>query len=328
MYMKKVFLILLFVLLLSGCNKEEEVSINYDNTYYKIAKPYNESKGNYSLNSYDKNEVESMLMNLSNKYFSSNNSYYEEGQYLSNDIIKDLLINYNDTDKLLEDNVTKSNFITTIYEQDYLASNGNLKGISLALVLNRDQKYMKDGKTYTQVIEEKDVLDYGKEKANKLLSFIRTIPELQDKKIVIGLYVESDDYLKGNFKYIGDTTNNEIELEYINYNYKLLDSGEVLNDDLKNYNNFEEIKKSLDNYDLYIKGEGLYIDNNLIKLDIILNDDYFSQVKILEISDVISEQLSNFDCLIDIKVYFKSNDKVKAFLTKEELDVKVYILEE
>ena len=33
--------------------------------------------------SYDKNEVDMMLMNLSTNYFKVNNSYYQEGQYLT-----------------------------------------------------------------------------------------------------------------------------------------------------------------------------------------------------------------------------------------------------
>ena len=62
--MKKLFLILL--ILLVGCNKQEDkIEINYDNAYYQVATPYKESVGSYSIRDYDKEEVESMLMKLS-----------------------------------------------------------------------------------------------------------------------------------------------------------------------------------------------------------------------------------------------------------------------
>ena len=169
--MKKVFLILLTIILLTGCNKEK-VEITYDNTYYQVASPYKKGVSSYTLNSYDKSEVESMMMYLSTKYFNANNSFYEEGQYLSTDIIKDLLTKFNETDKLLDDSSTKPTYISTIYEQDYLANNNILKGLSLSLVLNCNQKYVKDNVTYTQVLDEKEVLDFGKERANQLLDYM------------------------------------------------------------------------------------------------------------------------------------------------------------
>ena len=104
MCMKKLFLILL--ILLVGCNKQEnKIEINYDNTYYQVATPYKESIGSYSIRDYDKEEVESMLMKLSTEYFKTNNSLYQEGQYLTSDEIKNLVNQFNETEEIEVDDV-------------------------------------------------------------------------------------------------------------------------------------------------------------------------------------------------------------------------------
>lgn len=180
--MKKLVLMLSILLLFTGCNKSEKQTISYDNDYYQVATPYKETTNNYSLNSFNKEEVESMLMYLSTNYFSLNNSLYQEGQYLSTNTVKDLVNKYNDTDKLLNDNMTKPTYISAIYEQDYLANNSNLKGISLAIILNTNQSYIQDNKTYNQVLDESEVLDFGKIQASKLLSYLRSIEELKISK--------------------------------------------------------------------------------------------------------------------------------------------------
>ena len=267
-------------------------------------------------------------MYLSTDYFSPNNSLYQEGQYLTTDIIKELLNNYNQTDKLLSDNVTNPVIIKTIYEQDYVANNNNLKGISLALILDCNQSYKLDGRNYYEVLDEKEVLDFGKDRANKLLEYIRSIPELKDIKVVIGLYIESDNYVKGSFKYIGDTSKNKINLDYVNYNYKLLGSDDTSNNDINNYNNFQALKNSVGEYNLYINGIGLYKDNRLLKVDITISKNYLKQSEILSICELISKELNNFDNGIEIKVYFNSNNSRKAFLIKQDLDVKTYMMEE
>lgn len=326
--MKKLVLMLSILLLFTGCNKSEKQTISYDNDYYQVATPYKETTNNYSLNSFNKEEVESMLMYLSTNYFSLNNSLYQEGQYLSTNTVKDLVNKYNDTDKLLNDNMTKPTYISAIYEQDYLANNSNLKGISLAIILNTNQSYIQDNKTYNQVLDESEVLDFGKIQASKLLSYLRSIEELKNIKIVIGLYVNSNNYLKGSFKYIGSTSNNKIDLDYVNYNYRLLDSSSNMQNDINNYNNAIALKNVLNNYNVYIKMQGLYKDNDLLKLDIAINSNYLKQAEILNMANIITDNLNSFSTVVTIKVYFISNSVTKALLIKENDEAKIYMMEE
>ena len=180
--MKKLLLILL--LLLVGCeNKEDTIKISYDNSYYQVAVPYKENIGSYNIRDYDKEEVESMLSKLSTEFFKTNNSLYQEGQFLTTDEIKNLVTEYNNTDKIEIDNVEFTpSYITTIYEQNYLATNNVLKGISLAIVVDNKQYY--ENNKY-KVVNEEIVLDYALAKANDLISYMRSKDGLENINIVL-----------------------------------------------------------------------------------------------------------------------------------------------
>ena len=106
-----------------------------------------------------------------------------------------------------------------------------------------------------------------------------------------------------------------------------MDSNEASSNDLNNYNIFNTLKTSLKDYNYYIKGLGFYKDNALIKLDITISNNYLSQSQILNVSNIISNQLLNFDSEIKVKVYFNSNNKIKALLTKDGLEFKTYMME-
>lgn len=331
MYMKKV-LILLVVILLFGCqNKDEKIKITYDDTYYQVSSPYKKAVGSYSIDTYDRNDVESMLMLLSSNYFKINNSLYQEGQYLTSDALKELISKYNDTDSINVNNVLiNPSFITTIYEQNYLATNNNLKGISLAIVVNNKQYYENSGVKSYKVLEEDIALKYGMDKAGELLSYIRSKNELKNIKVVIGIYLQSNNYLKGSFKYIGQTDNNNIKFEYVNYNYQQLDSNYIMQNDINTYNSILAIKNSLSEYNTYLNATGLYKDNTLISIDININKSYLKQSEILSISNIIIDNLNSFENNVSIKIYLKSNNKTKAFLNKKSNvnNVETYILEE
>lgn len=323
MYMKKLFLI--FLILLVGCGKKEElIEINYDNSYYQVATPYKESIGSYSIANYDKEEVESMLMKLSTEYFKTNNSFYQEGQYLTSEELKELINQFNETEEIKIDDIKiKPSYITSIYEQNYLTNNNTLKGISLAIIVNNKQYYDNNYK----VIDEKIVLDYALDKVEDLFKFIRSKEELKNIDVVIGIYLESD--YKGNFKYLGYTNNDKIKMNYVNYNYQLLESSYVSKIDNKTYNTILAIKNSLSDYNLYMNSYGLYQNKTLNEVSITLNKSYFKQAEILDISKILTTNLNNFNN-IDIKVYFKSNNITKAFINKnrDATKIETYILED
>ncbi|MEG2322085.1 MAG: CamS family sex pheromone protein [Bacilli bacterium] len=324
--MKKVLFIILILFVITGCgNKEEKKPKIIDNSYYQIFEPYKEGS-NYTLKDYDINNVEKMLMQLSTKYFKTNNSFFQEGQFLTNEELKDLLIKYNPTEDVIIDNIPlKPVYISSIVEQDYLATNGNIKGISLGIILNKEQIYTKDNKTSIKILSDEEVLNYGKLKAQELLDYMRSKEDLKNVKIAIGLYLESN--VKGAFKYMGLSENKKINLDFVDYSYKLLDSNEVMNIDLKNYNNISQIENKLNTFHLYTNAIGLYQKNNLISVEISIEQNYLKQAEILNIISIINQYLDTFDSYINIKVYLKSENKIKAFISKKANEIETYILE-
>lgn len=325
MFMKKVFVILC-LLLLVGCNKEQQViEISYDDSYYQVAIPYKQGVGSYSIRDYDRELVEKLLITLSDEYFKTNNSLYQEGQFLTSEEIKNLIKEYNQTEEIIIDNVKiKPNYITSIYEQNYLATNNVLKGISLAIIVDNKQYYEENK---YKIIDEKIVLDYALEKAKLLVGYMRTKEELKNINIVVGIYLEDD--FKGSFKYLGATTSNSIKFNYVNYNYQVLDSNDVMNNDTNTYNTILAIKNSLTDYNVYINAYGLYKDTKIAEVNLIVNKNYFKRSEILNITNIITKNLNSFDG-INVKVYLKSNGITKAFSVKMrgETKIETYILEE
>lgn len=326
MFMKKFIYILLFGILLTGCGEKEFENIKYDDNYYQIAKPYKDVVGSYSIASYDKNEVDLMLMRLSSNYFKTNNSFYQSGQYLTTKELKELINLYNQTDNIKVDKVEiDPNYIISIYEQNYLNYQNELKGISLAIVVNNKQYH---GDSY-KIIDEEIVINYAKEKALDLVKYMRNKEGLQNVKIVVGIYLESNNTLAGSFKYIGETNNDSIDFKYINYNYQYLDSNYVMNNDTDTYNTILALNQNISNYStVYLSPIGLYQNDKLVEVNLTLTKGYFKNSEILSIIGDITSNLNTFDSNVKLNVYFKNNNDIKAYITRKNNELETFIMEE
>lgn len=326
MFMKKFIYILLFGILLTGCGEKEFENIKYDDNYYQIAKPYKDVVGSYSIASYDKNEVDLMLMRLSSNYFKTNNSFYQSGQYLTTKELKELINLYNQTDNIKVDKVEiDPNYIISIYEQNYLNYQNELKGISLAIVVNNKQYYEDSYK----IIDEEIVINYAKEKAVDLVKYMRNKEGLQNVKIVVGIYLDSNNTLAGSFKYIGETNNDSIDFKYINYNYQYLDSNYIMNNDTDTYNTILALNQNISNYStVYLSPIGLYQDDKLVEVNLTLTKGYFKNSEILSIIGDITSNLNTFDSSVKLNVYFKNNNDIKAYVTRKNNELETFIMEE
>lgn len=333
--MKKYLWLYLIIITLffTGCGKAEEyvANINYDHEYYETYMSYKEGAANNFIltainNNLDVEEIEVGLMNLAKNYFKVNNSYIQAGQYLSSDKIKKLLSHdfLNKTDNIVIDGVEITpKYISSIYEQNFLAGNGNLKGIAIALILNNYQEYKNSyGNVLYKQIDENIILEFGKVKAQELLVELRKIDQLKDIRIMIGLYLVSapNSTLPGTYKYVGITKNEKIEFTKLNYQYYYLNDQFVFNNDLNTYNAFQNLKTEINNYfkQVYPVGKGLYVDNKLVKIDIDINSNYISNIEIIYLTDLIANNISkNFDLSVYIKSNVNLNKEKKAIVVKE-----------
>lgn len=339
---KYTIILLCTIFILTGCGKKEEkvkVDLNFDDAYYKIATPYKDGVGkNYVVSSmlgnYNSSEVESSLMDISTNYFSINNSLYQEGQFLTDANLKELLDDnhLNKTDDINIDGVTiNPKFISYIREQNYLNTNGELKGISIAIALNPYQEYQTSTGVYSyKQIDENTVLEFGKKQSIELLKKLRNNSKLKDKQILIGLFIQSspDSILPGSFREIGITTTNEIKYDSIRYEYQYLNSNYVKEHDTNSYTAFSKTDENItkNNTNTYLSGKGLYYNEKLKSLEITVVSNYSNKSKIIMLSQMLSEQVvSNFGREPYVKVYIKVNNETEGLIIKEKNSTKANV---
>lgn len=343
--MKKIFIVISLILVLTGCNNKVEENkklktLQISDDYYEIASPYKKGVGNnYGItgvyNNYDLDEIEKWLMNLSTEYFKPDNSYYQAGQYLKEKDLKKLLskdmLNNNEAIKIDGVKINPT-YISYIHEQNYLDVNGKLKGISLGIVLNPYQEYTNEYGAYLyKTVNENELIEYGKKASKKLLDYLINDKKLNKNKFMIALYIESkpNDSLPGSFRYVGITSRNVINFKPVNYHYEYLKSDYVMSNDTNLYNMIlaleEKIKEIVDS--TYLSGSILYIDNQVSSMEININTNYINRSELLIISQILNDEITNsFSNYLDIKVYIKENNNIKVVSNKEAGKNKIIFL--
>lgn len=339
--MKRIGMILLCILLLTGCGSKNKnqtkkaMNLEFDDTYYNVYEPYQKGKGNNYvvdnvIGNYDLTEVENTLMSISSSYFSTKNTFYQEGQYLTEANLEELLSDQklNKIDNITIDNITiKPVYITYIHEQNYLSSNGELKGVSIALVLNPYQKYTNEYGTYQyKEIDHNQLIQYGKEKAKDVISYLRKKEKLKNTQIIVGLYMQSNpnDVLPGSFQYVGVTTNEDITFDQVSYQYQYLDSDYAMNHDIDAYNVYSNLKRKINEQfkNVYPASKGLYVDNHLNNLEITLTTSYLSRSELMLLDQLVSREIGNFNSNISVKIYTKENNAITSLVVKAKNSTK------
>lgn len=332
--MKRYIILFICIIAITGCSKETEEyassisSINYNNDYYTIYLPYKKGVGeNYIINSnivdFDIETIERDLVQLSTNVFDVNKYRYREGQYLTKKRLKILLddkhLNNIDS-KIVDGKKIKPTIINGIYEKNFLDKNGQLKGISLGIVLNRYQSYDVNNNYVTLDLDE--VINYGKNKSQDLIKYIREDLGFKDVEIMVALYVEEspESNVKGNYLYYGTTNKETIDFQYIARKNYYMNSNDVKKVDITNYNNYRNFEEALKEYDnsIYVSGLGYYNGNNLRKLDIVVTKSYYSYGELMYLSQLISENMIKYFKNTKIVVEIHAINDIKAYIVKEQ----------
>lgn len=346
MNVKKLAMVVAISFLLVGCKeakKEKKVdnvntTYNISDSYYRIASPYKGSvTGNYVANTiknkYDLQEVETGLMRISTKYFSKEKTFYQKGQYLNTEDVKHLLsqegLNNNEATTIDGQNVVP-NYVSYVYEEDYLKENGDLKGISVALVLN---PYQNIGNATVRQTDEVLATE-GAAKAKTLIEYLRKKEGLEKTPIVIALYFQNKEnaILPGNFAYETMTSDKKVpEFNKVNEKYYLMLSSELADADLMSYNAIVDLEKQLKEImpQIAMMSKGLYIDNTLtqLKIEATITSDGVNEV--LAVSQVISNQITSaFAKTSSVKGIVRYDNQVKSVIVKNENQPEIYLVDE
>ncbi|MFY3790125.1 CamS family sex pheromone protein [Ureibacillus sp. MALMAid1270] len=333
-------------------------SIQVDESYYKTLIPYKESASRGLVVSnlytkYDIKEVEAGLMRLSQNVFSTDDYFFQEGQYLDSNTVSNWLYRENQNSNLdpslwglnpsnLDasgnemDPETRAKkapiYLAHIVEQNYLKKTADNKvglgGISIGLALNSIYYYQKEqyGEYYQEPIPDDVIEQKGKEIAEKVITRLRARPELQDVPIVIGLFKQEarNSIVPGTyFAYnVSDSGQNGLgdwqSIDEVYVTFPTSEEGNYyreMNDAFQNFK--QDIDKYFSNYTSVI-GSGFYRNQQLQKVKIEIPIQFYGKTEIIGfvqyLSGIILSQLPN-DVIIEVNI--TSINGTEALILKE-----------
>ncbi|MBX5318958.1 CamS family sex pheromone protein [Staphylococcus caprae] len=204
---------------------------NVQGDNYRTILPFKESQARGLLqdnmtNSYNGEDFESGLLELSKEVFPTNKYLYQDGQYLDKKTINAYLdpkYTKKEIDKMSEKEKKskKANenlglnpshngetnqekiadnspaYLSNILEQDFYGNSDskgkNIKGMTIGLAMNSVYYYQKekDGETYSKNLNDKDIEKQGKQMASEILSRLRENSDLKDIPIHFAIYKQS-----------------------------------------------------------------------------------------------------------------------------------------
>ena len=347
--------------ILTGETEEVETTIipsmQLDESYYKTLIPYKESASRGLVVSnlytkYDIKEVESGLMRLSQNVFSTDEYYFQEGQYLDADTVSNWLYRENQNQKkspslwgLNPSNEDESGvemdpetrakeapiYLAHIVEQNYLKKTSDNKvglgGVSIGLALNSVYYYQKEryGEFYGEPISDEVLEQKGKEIAEEVITRLRARPELQDVPIIIGLFKQEarNSIVPGTYFAYSESDSGQglgdwqtVDEAYVTF--PTSNEGDYYREMNTAFQNFkEDIDKYFSNYTSVI-GSGYYRNQELQKVKIEIPIQFYGTTEIIGftqyLSGVILNQLPND---VRIEVNLTSINGAEALIIKE-----------
>ncbi|WP_278926625.1 CamS family sex pheromone protein [Staphylococcus auricularis] len=316
--MKKIFLLFIStVFILAACgndddNKQDNKSDNASSTKsesnsakqtvtdkqvqgddYRTILPFKESQSRGLLqenmaNSYNGDDFESGLLDLSKQVFSPKDYLYQDGQYLDKDTINSYLnpkytkseIDDMDDDEKKDKNAVENlglnpshkgetdpekiaenspAYLSNILEQDFYDKGDkkgkDISGMTIGLAMNSQYYYQKekDGATFSKSLDDSEIKKQGKQMANDILSRLREHKELKNIPIHFAIYKQSgeDDIMPGEFMMGTTVDEGKTRInDWKNFNQTtaLLPSSEAADIDEDLNSNFKQFNNNLQSY--------------------------------------------------------------------------------
>ena len=336
---------------------------------YRTLLPFKESKARGILqdnmtNGYNGEDFERGLLNLSKDVFSTDKYLYQDGQYLSKSTINAYLepkFTKDEIDKMSESEQKDKNanenlglnpshhgetdkakiakkspaYLSNILEQDFYGNRdkkgSNIKGMTIGLAMNSVYYYQKekDGETYSENLDDKEIEKQGKSMASEILSRLRANEDLKDIPIHFAIYKQSgqDSISPGSF--IAQTTADDGQTtinhwKSINEKTVLLpsDAADKLNETLNN--NFKQFNNNLQSYFTNFTqaaGKVKFVDKKPRQLTVDLPIDYYGQAETIAITQYVTEQANKyFDNIDSYEIRIKDGNTSRALISKSKDD--------
>ncbi len=351
--MKKTIWILTLVLLLGACKSapiEEKASIvlSNDPKDYNILIPFVASPIRYNhgiyLGDIDLMDIGSRLQQHAKSVFSVDDYNLAEGQILSVTQVNTLL-KRESTDNPYGLNPPKGSFfesgldaktildavlVADIFEIDFYkgtASSPVLGGIGFALVMNQSI----DVNGVMTPISDENIKAYAQTAGRKLERYVRTIKGLENIEIYLALYSTEkiDATLPGHFFSEAIFTSREGQFSDLNEEWVFFPSSTALSKDIQNSTDFNALRNALIKFtpeSIGTVGEGLYVDERLAHLKIIINMQAKTYQEVYALTQIVVKALNDFNHdKYDIIVKVESNFETVA-LIKLSIDDKLSVI--
>ncbi|GEL76695.1 CamS family sex pheromone protein [Tenuibacillus multivorans] len=358
--MKRMAILLTVLIVVSGCapqydTEEEVIQDNTEETdeeqrfivpnnisenEYQTILPYQPSAArgvitNQVSNRYDIDELEQGLIRHAKSTFDPEEYLFQEGQYLTEDMILGWIDDLNPADKNSPDkeyHEENPRVFSHVLEHNYLVrgeeNRVELAGITLGIALKSEYAFQTEigGTTYYTEISMEEMLETGKEVTENLLSRIRDIEELQEVPIMVALYRENKtnaitpgNYVaKAEVEPLEQTVN---EWETINENYVLFPSNEAETDYYEQSETMREFSQSVQNYFpnyIGVVGKGFYINDQLQELSINIPIEFYGKQEVIGLTQhLYGLILEHFPNNYDVEVTVESPSKQEALLIRE-----------
>lgn len=359
--MKKISILLLSTLLfITGCvqdsNKEEVVqndteeqetsivpSYKLSDENYRMILPYKVSKArgvilNQMANRLDIDEMEEGLRRLSKDVYDPNELYFQEGQYITEDMVYKWIDELNpkiEEGADVETHRENPRYLSHILEQNYLSHGEDktvqLEGISIGIAMKSVYRFQTEtgGPYYYEDIPEDEMLSQANKIAQKIVGEIRQMEGLSDIPIMIGVYREEEQAspVPGNFvakANVSGGSSTVDDWDALNEEHILFPSGEGSE---KYYEDHEivtsfgnEIADFFPNY-VGLIGEGFYIDKELQKLSIEVPIEFYGKAEILGFTQyaygLVQEMFPKY---YDLEISIVSGDRVESLIFRNAGD--------
>lgn len=323
-------------------NAETNVPVNttsnqLSNDYYRALiedgkyKPSKSRGVSLSLDSgYNINNFELGLMDLSKKVFPTDQYFFREGQVLDSDTIKEWIGRKSKQNPeglnpgaSGEEKSSKPYYLAQVLEQDYIVKNDHtyeLAGLSIGLAMNSEYRYTKDGKEYTQEIDDETLKQRGKEMASIILQRLREIDSLKDVAIVFGIFKQAapDDIAGGTYVCTATSTKGALISSWSNVNKKMkvfpLAGGEPTQDSTQ-FENFRTNVESFFPNLSGVTGRATYEEGVLTDLKVEITTQFYGKAEIIAFAQHCTDMASKYlKYNVPVEVQIKSINGPEALL--------------
>ena len=250
------------------------------------------------LNSnYNTNNFESGLLRLSQKSFSVDKYYFQEGQKITGLTLKSWLArkSADNADGLNPEDAKAGQAIQKILEYNFIDTGSNkLAGVVIGIALNQVDYSLEPNVELTQ----DDMLAQGRQAANSILTRLRKESGLKDMPIYIALFEQAkkDDVEGGNYIYgaLSQGTATIDKWETLSENHILLPVTSGDNEATKDGLNdaFKKFRSATTSFFPNLTGVSAmasYADGQLRKLTITVQSGYYSQAEVSSFTQYIAK---------------------------------------